>query len=70
LLRKSRETGIGLLIALVAWLPLALVPLSLPIVCILIGGLAYLAPYVEVDPSPQARPYITDRLTEFVVIVP
>jgi len=64
-------TGIGLLIALVAWLPLALrsVPLSLPIVCILVGGLAYLAPYVEVDPSPQAHPYITERMTEFVVIV-
>lgn len=33
-------TGAGLLIALVAWLPLALkrLPLSLPIICIAIGA--------------------------------
>jgi len=63
--------GIGLLIALVAWLPLALrrLPLSLPIVCLGIGGLIYTIPYVGLDPSPGAHPYATERLTEFVVIV-
>ena len=38
-------TGAGLLIALVAWLPLALkkLPLSLPIVCIAIGAALFLS---------------------------
>ncbi|CDZ29913.1 cation:proton antiporter [Neorhizobium galegae] len=64
-------TGAGLLIALVAWLPLALrrLPLSLPIVCLAIGGLIYTSPYVTLDPSPGAYPYATERLTEFVVLV-
>ena len=64
-------TGAGLLIALVAWLPLALrrLPLSLPIVCLAIGGALFGSYSVGIDPSPQAHPYITERLTEFVVIV-
>jgi hypothetical protein len=39
-------TGAGLLIALVAWLPLALrrLPLSLPIVCIGLGAAIFLLP--------------------------
>lgn len=63
--------GAGLLIALVAWLPLALrrIPLSLPIVCLTIGGLIYAVPFFQLDPSPSAHPYATERLTEFVVIV-
>ncbi|PYE42641.1 sodium/proton antiporter (CPA1 family) [Rhizobium sp. PP-F2F-G20b] len=64
-------TGAGILIALVAWLPLALSrrPISLPIVCLLIGGLIFASGTLNIDPSPQAHPYITERLTEFVVIV-
>lgn len=64
-------TGAGLLIALVAWLPLALrrLPLSLPIVCLAIGALLFGSTRVGVDPSPAAHPYITERLTEFVVII-
>ena len=64
-------TGAGLLIALVAWLPLALrrMPLSLPIVCLAIGGLLFINPFLPIDPSPKARPYVTERVTEFVVIV-
>lgn len=64
-------TGAGLLIALVAWLPLALrrVPLSLPIVCLAIGGLLFINPLLLIDPSPTAHPYLTERVTEFVVIV-
>lgn len=63
--------AVGLLIALVAWLPLALrrLPLSLPIVCLAIGGLVYASPLPTPDPSPAAHPYLTERLTEFVVIV-
>ncbi|MBW6426093.1 cation:proton antiporter [Rhizobium sp. XQZ8] len=64
-------SGIGFLIALVAWLPLALrrLPLSLPIVCLCIGGPIYAVPFLELDPSPRTYPYATERLTEFVVIV-
>ncbi|WP_343289862.1 cation:proton antiporter [Ferranicluibacter rubi] len=64
-------TGAGILIALVAWLPLALSrrPISLPIVCLLIGGLIFSSGTLSIDPSPQAHLYITERLTEFVVIV-
>lgn len=64
-------TGAGLLIALVAWLPLALrrLPISLPIVCIIIGGLLFGTQRSGFDPSPSAHPYITERLTEFVVII-
>lgn len=63
--------GAGLLIALVAWLPLALrrLPLSLPIVCLIIGGLIFAFPHAGLDPSPGAHPHVTERLTEFVVIV-
>lgn len=63
--------GAGLLIALVAWLPLALrrLPLSLPIVCLIIGGLIFAGPLPVPDTSPIAHPYLTERLTEFVVIV-
>jgi len=64
-------TGAGLLIALVAWLPLALrrLPLSLPIVCIAIGAVLFSSVSMGIDPSPAAHPYITERLTEFVVII-
>lgn len=64
-------TGAGVLIALVAWLPLALrrLPISLPIVCIAIGAVIFATPNIGFDPSPSAHPYITERVTEFVVII-
>lgn len=64
-------TFAGLLIALVAWLPLALkrLPLSLPIICIAIGMGIFLAPPVSLRPLPLAFPDMTERLTEFVVII-
>ena len=48
-----------MLIALVAWLPLALkrLPLSLPFICI------------ALRPLPICCPEITERFTEFVVII-
>jgi sodium/hydrogen antiporter len=64
-------TGFGLLIALVAWLPLALkrLPLSLPIICIAIGAAVFLLPPVTLAPLPVNYPDITERFTEFVVII-
>jgi NhaP-type Na+/H+ or K+/H+ antiporter len=64
-------TGAGLLIALVAWLPLALkrLPLSLPIVCIGIGAAIFSLPAVTLRPLPLNYPDFTERFTEFVVII-
>ena len=64
-------TGTGFLIALVAWLPLALqrLPLSLPIVCIGLGLALFSVPHVGPAPLPLAYPEITERFTEFVVII-
>ena len=64
-------TCAGLLIALVAWLPLALkrLPLSLPIVCIGIGALIFLLPQVRLAPLPIRYPEVTERLTELVIII-
>jgi NhaP-type Na+/H+ or K+/H+ antiporter len=64
-------TGLGFLIALVAWLPLALkrLPLSLPIVCIALGAGLFLIPHVSDEPLPMSYPEFTERFTEFVVII-
>ncbi|MFC7738824.1 hypothetical protein ACFQX4_24170 [Roseomonas sp. GCM10028921] len=64
-------TGFGILVALVAWLPLVLkrLPLSLPIVCIALGAALFSLPQVTVSPLPLQHPEITERFTEFVVII-
>ena len=64
-------TGLGLLIALVAWLPLALrrLPLSLPIVCVVLGAGLFSLPQVALQPLPTRFPEIAERFTEFVVII-
>jgi len=64
-------TGAGLLIALVAWLPTALkrIPLSLPIICIGLGAAIFSIPAVTLNPVPVDYPEITERFTEFVVII-
>ncbi len=64
-------TGFGFLIALVAWLPLALkkLPLSLPIVCIAIGAALFSLPAISDRPLPMRYPAFTERFTEFVVII-
>ena len=63
--------GAGLLIALVAWLPLVLrrLPLSLPIVCIALGAAIFAIPGVSLDPLPMNHPEFTERFSEFVVII-
>ncbi|WP_062117572.1 cation:proton antiporter [Aureimonas sp. AU40] len=64
-------TGAGVLIALVAWLPLALrrLPLSLPIVCIGLGALIFSLPQVTLRPLPLHHPELVERFSEFVVII-
>lgn len=64
-------TGFGLLTALVVWLPLALrkLPLSLPIVCIALGAALFSLPQITLKPLPLLYPEITERFTEFVVII-
>lgn len=63
--------GAGLLIALVAWLPLLLsrVPLSLPIVCVGIGAALFSTGAIGFTPLPQSYPVIVEHLTEIVVII-
>lgn len=64
-------TGAGVLIALVAWLPLVLrrLPLSLPIICIALGALLFSFAPITLRPLPQHHPAFTERFTEFVVII-
>ncbi|MBO1077207.1 cation:proton antiporter [Roseomonas marmotae] len=64
-------TGLGILIVLVAWLPLALkrLPLSLPIVCVGIGAMLFSLPQITLQPLPLHYPEVAERFTEFVVII-
>ena len=64
-------TGIGVLVALVVWLPLALrrLPLSLPIVCVLIGVGVFALPGIVWRPRPLDYPQVAERATEFVAII-
>ncbi len=64
-------TAAGLLIALVAWLPLALrtLPLSLPIVCIAIGAALFSLAPIPIVPLPTQHADFVERFTEFVVII-
>jgi sodium/hydrogen antiporter len=61
-------TGFGALILLTAWLPMLLkeLPLSLPIICVMIGAVLFWL--VPPAPDPSEYPQLTERLTEFVVI--
>ncbi|SFS13066.1 cation:proton antiporter [Sphingomonas jatrophae] len=64
-------TGFGVLVALVAWLPLALrrLPLSLPICCIGLGLGLFALPGIPFTPSPMIFPKFTEHMTEVVVII-
>ena len=64
--------GTGLLVLLVAWLPLALrrAPLSLPIVCVGIGALLGTNGIVAANvPRPEGASMLIERGAELVVIV-
>ncbi len=61
----------GAVVLLTAWLPMLLkrIPISLPMVCIAIGIVLW-SPFTPlVGVNPLENRYVTERLTEFVVIV-
>ncbi|SMH59633.1 cation:proton antiporter [Azospirillum agricola] len=62
--------GFGLLVLLVAWLPMVLkeLPLSLPIICVGLGYGAFTLSGLDA-PDPMSFPKATERLTELLVIV-
>ena len=64
-------TAAGILIALVAWLPLVLgrLPLSVPIIFIALGWFVFALPFTDTPPLPLEFPEVTERFTEFVVII-
>lgn len=65
-------TGAGALILLVAWLPMVLkplsLPLSLPMICVALGALLFSASSGAM-PDPRDFPRLAERLTELIVIV-
>jgi NhaP-type Na+/H+ or K+/H+ antiporter len=64
--------GLGLLILMVAWIPIALkkLPLSLPIICVAIGILVFsFQPFASLAPHPDKTPGLVERATELIVIV-
>ena len=63
--------GFGGVVLLTAWLPMVLkeLPLSLPIICVALGALLFGMFNYGDAPAPQAHLALTERLTEFVVIV-
>jgi NhaP-type Na+/H+ or K+/H+ antiporter len=62
---------VGLAALMAAWVPAytARRPLSLPVVLVAIGALIFLTPLDLLDPDPRDHPEITERFTEFGVIV-
>ncbi|WP_373487231.1 cation:proton antiporter, partial [Blastomonas sp.] len=63
---------IGLVVLMVAWLPLLLkrLPLSLPIICVAIGMAVFsLTPLRQFSPHPINGPLLIEKATEFIVII-
>lgn len=63
--------GLGVVVLLVAWLPLALktMPLSLAIVCVGLGGTIFALGWLKFDPEPRTYDTLVERLCEAVVII-
>ncbi len=63
--------GLGVVVLLVAWLPMALsrLPLSLAILCVLIGVVVFHGGVLPFRSDPLRFSTLTERLTEIVVIV-
>lgn len=64
--------GIGVLIIMVAWLPLILkkLPLSLPIICVCAGMAVFSwTPFADYSPHPSETPILIEMATELIVIV-
>ena len=65
-------TGFGIVVLLTAWLPMLLreLPLTLPIFCVGFGALIFALPSIPgQSPHPQEYLKLTERVSEFVVIV-
>ncbi len=63
--------GFGALVLLTAWLPMVLkeAPLSLPIICVIIGAVLFALPF-DISPlNVAANLKIAERFTELVVII-
>lgn len=63
---------VGGLVLLVAWLPILLrqLPLSLPILCVLIGGAVFSIPTLRLyAPNPLEHEWVIEKATELIVIV-
>ena len=64
--------GLGLVILIVAWLPLILrkLPLSLPIFCLVLGMAVFAwTPFANYSPHPIETPIIIEKTTELIVII-
>ncbi|MFN7163352.1 MAG: cation:proton antiporter [Hyphomonas sp.] len=63
--------GLGVIVLLVAWLPLALksLPFSLSIVCVVMGLGLFGLGWLDFDPDPRTYDTIVERLCEAVVII-
>lgn len=63
--------GLGALILLVSWAPVGLkrVPMSLAILCVILGAVLFGAGLLDFRPDPRAWDTVTERLVELVVIV-
>lgn len=63
--------GLGVVVLLVAWLPMALsrLPLSLAILCVLIGVVVFHGGVLPFRSDPVRFSTLTERLTEIVVVV-
>lgn len=63
--------GFGLIVLLVAWLPLALkqLPLSLSIICVGLGVLVFGSGWLGFEPDPRTYDTVVERMTEWVVII-
>lgn len=64
--------GLGVMILIVAWLPILLkrLPLSLPMICVAIGAVVFsIAPFSSWAPHPDKTPVLVERGSELIVIV-
>jgi NhaP-type Na+/H+ or K+/H+ antiporter len=63
--------GLGVIVLLVAWLPLALrkLPLSLSIICVGLGAALFALGGLRFDPDPRTYDTLVEKLCEAVVII-
>jgi sodium/hydrogen antiporter len=63
--------ALGVIVLLVAWLPLALkrIPLSLSILCVGFGAGVFALGWLDFDPDPRSYDTLVEKLCEVVVII-